>query len=171
MGRNTRSPNSSFHNVGITANEKGTTVDPLFRASAIYLFLLLVFRLSGRRTLSQISTFDFVLLLIIGEATQQALLGQDFSATNAWIIILALISLDFLFALVKQHSRLFDTIIDGSPVVLVSHGQPVQAHLKGARVDEEDILESARQSQGLERMDQIKYAVLERSGHISVIPW
>jgi hypothetical protein len=52
-----------------------------------------------------------------------------------------------------------------------THGQPVAAHLKGSRVDERDILEPARQSQGLERMEQIKYAVLERSGQISIIPW
>jgi uncharacterized membrane protein YcaP (DUF421 family) len=51
------------------------------------------------------------------------------------------------------------------------HGQPAAAHLKGSRVDERDILESARPSRGLERMDQIKYAVLERSGRISIIPW
>jgi uncharacterized membrane protein YcaP (DUF421 family) len=145
-------------------------VDPIFRAAAIYFFLLIVFRLSGRRTLSQITTFDFVLLLIIGEATQQALLREDFSVTNAWIIILALIAFDFILAQVKRISPVIDHVLEGSPVILVDHGQPIQSHLKGARVEEEDILETARQSQGLERMDQIKYAVLERSGQISIIP-
>jgi len=146
-------------------------LDPILRAAAIYLFLLFVFRLSGKRTLAQITTFDLVLLLIIGEATQQALLSDDFSVTNAWTVILALVALDFLFALVKRYSPLLDTLLEGSPVILVDHGQPIQSHLKGSRVDEDEILETARQSQGLERMDQIKYAVLERSGHISIIPW
>ena len=146
-------------------------MDALLRAAAIYLFLLLVFRLSGKRTLAQITTFDLVLLLIIGEATQQALLSDDFSVTNAWTVILALVAMDFVFALVKRYSSLLDNLLEGSPVVLVDHGQPIPSHLKGSRVDEDEILETARQTQGLERMDQIKYAVLERSGHISIIPW
>ncbi|HWO93567.1 MAG TPA: hypothetical protein VNL92_02270, partial [Dehalococcoidia bacterium] len=66
-------------------------MESIVRAAAVYLFLLVVFRLAGRRTLSQLTNFDFVLLLIISEATQQALLGQDFSMTNAFIVITLLV--------------------------------------------------------------------------------
>jgi uncharacterized membrane protein YcaP (DUF421 family) len=58
-------------------------MESVLRATAIYVFLLLVFRITGKRSLAQITAFDFVLLLIIGEATQQALLGEDFSVINA----------------------------------------------------------------------------------------
>ena len=57
-------------------------VDSVLRAAAIYLVLLVLFRVAGRRTLSEMTSFDFVLLLVIGEATQQALLGEDFSLIN-----------------------------------------------------------------------------------------
>lgn len=66
-------------------------MDAVLRAMVIYFFLLLVFRVAGRRILSEVTTFDFVLLLIVAEATQQGLLGDDFSITNAFLIILTLI--------------------------------------------------------------------------------
>jgi uncharacterized membrane protein YcaP (DUF421 family) len=71
-------------------------VDSVLRAAAIYLVLLVLFRVAGRRTLSEITSFDFVLLLVIGEATQQALLGEDFSLIHAVLVIVTLIMLDVL---------------------------------------------------------------------------
>lgn len=145
-------------------------MDAILRAAAIYLFLLVLFRLSGRRTLSQITTFDFVLLLIIGEATQQALLGDDFSVFNAFLVITALISMDIGFALFKARAPRLAKFADGVPMILVENGVPLHERMKRSRVGEDDILESARQLHGLERMDQIKFAVLEISGAISIIP-
>ena len=76
-------------------------MDSVFRALAIYAVLLLIFRISGKRSLSQITTFDFVLLLVIGEATQQALLGDDFSLTNAFIVIVTLVGVDIGLSLLE----------------------------------------------------------------------
>lgn len=145
-------------------------MDAILRAAAVYAFLLVLFRLSGRRTLSEITTFDFVLLLIIGEATQQALLGEDFSVTRAFLVITAIIVIDIALSLLKEHAPFFSKVIDGVPMVIVENGKPLRERMKRARVDESDVLESARQSQGLERLDQIKYAVLEANGSISIIP-
>jgi uncharacterized membrane protein YcaP (DUF421 family) len=145
-------------------------MDAVLRAGAIYIFLLLLFRISGRRTLSEITTFDFVLLLIIGEATQQGLLGDDFSVTNALLIIATLIVMDIVLSLFKEHVPIAGKLLDGMPMVLVENGQPLRDRMKKARVDEYDIMEEARRAQGLERMDQIKYAVLEVSGAISIVP-
>jgi uncharacterized membrane protein YcaP (DUF421 family) len=145
-------------------------MDSVLRAFVMYSFLLLVYRLAGSRTLAQMTAFDFVLLLIIGEATQQALLGQDFSLTNAFLVILTLIGLDIGLSFWKQHSPRLDQLIDGVPLVLVEEGQVLKERMDKVRVDEADILAAARSLQGLERMDQIKYAVLERSGGISIIP-
>ena len=69
-------------------------MDSVLRSAAIYIVVLFVFRVAGRRTLSELTTFDFVLLLVIGEATQQALLGDDFSITNAFIVIVSLVGMD-----------------------------------------------------------------------------
>lgn len=145
-------------------------MDAVLRAIAIYVFLLIIFRISGRRTLAEITPFDFVLLLIIGEATQQGLLGDDFSVTNAFLIIMTLIFADIALSLFKEYVPAAGKILDGVPMLLVENGEPLRERMKKARVDEYDIMEAARRSQGLERMDQIKYAVLEVSGTISIVP-
>ncbi|MDP9472075.1 MAG: DUF421 domain-containing protein [Chloroflexota bacterium] len=145
-------------------------MDSVFRAVAIYAFLLVLFRLAGKRSLAQITTFDFVLLLVIGEATQQALLGNDFSLINACVVVLTLLGLDVGLSLLKQRSTVLDKLVDDVAIVIVDDGRPLKDRMDKARIDESDILAAARELQGLERIDQIKYAVLERSGGISVIP-
>ncbi len=145
-------------------------MDPILRAAAIYVALLLIFRISGKRTLSQITTFDFVLLLVVGEATQQAMLGDDFSVTNGILVVVALVGIDIAMSFVKEKVSWFDRAADSLPVVIFQDGNPIKERMQKARVDEDDILAAGQASQGLERMDQIKYAVLEQGGSISVIP-
>jgi uncharacterized membrane protein YcaP (DUF421 family) len=145
-------------------------MNPVLRAVVIYFFLLIVFRLSGNRSFSQLTSFDFVLLLIIAEATQQGLVGNDFSITQALLLIVTLVGIDIAISLSKQRFPRLERFIDGVPLVIVDNGKPLKHLMDKARVDESDILVAAREHQGLERMDQIKYAVLERSGGISIIP-
>lgn len=145
-------------------------METVLRALGIYLFLLLVFRMAGKRSLAQITTFDFVLLLIIGEATQQALIGNDFSLTTAWLLITTLVGADIAISLFKQRFPRVERLIDGTPLVIVEDGKLLYDRMKKSRIDEEDIMSAARHLQGLERLDQIKYAVLERSGGITIIP-
>jgi len=145
-------------------------MDPVVRSTAIYVALLVFLRLAGRRTLMQMTSFDFVLLLIIGEATQNALLQNDSSVTNSLLVILTLISLDIAFSYVKQRVPVIERWLDGLPMIIVRDGRPLTDLMMKARVSEVDILSAARESQGLERMEQIKYAVLETTGSISIIP-
>ncbi len=145
-------------------------MEAIVRAAAIYLFLLILFRLAGKRSISQITTFDFVLLLIISEATQQAMITNDFSITNALLVIITLVGIDIGMSLLKQRSDRLEKLVDGVPLVIVEDGKVLKDRMRKARVDEDDILTAARELQGLERMEQIKYAVLERSGGISIIP-
>ena len=145
-------------------------MDAVLRAAAVYVVLLFVFRIAGRRTLAEMTPFDLVLVFIIGEATQQALLGQDFSITNAVLVIVTLLFLDIIMSLAKDRSRTFEKLIDGVPTIIVADGRPLTERMRKARVDEQDVMEAARRLHGLERLDQIKYAVLEVSGGISVIP-
>lgn len=142
----------------------------VLRSLAIYLILLVIFRIAGKRSLSQITTFDFVLLLVIGEATQQALLGDDFSLTNAFLVIVTLVGVDIAMSWLKQRFKKLERVMDSLPLILVDNGKLIKERMDKARVDEKDILARARELQGLERLDQIKYAVLERSGGITVIP-
>jgi len=145
-------------------------MDTIVRAAVVYLILLILFRISGKRSLAQITTFDFVLLLIISEAIQQALIASDNSMTNAVLLVLTLVALDIGMSFLKERSGVFEKLVDDVPLILVEDGKPIQERMRKERVDENDIMASARMSQGLERMDQIKYAVLERSGGISIIP-
>lgn len=145
-------------------------MNSVLRAAAMYVILLVAFRISGKRTLAQITTFDFILLLLIGEATQQALLGNDYSLINAFVVIVTLLSLDIGLSLWKQRSPFLDKLLEGVPLVIVEDGTMHKDRMARARVDETDILMAARETQGLERLDQIKYAILERSGDISIIP-
>ncbi|NWN46763.1 DUF421 domain-containing protein [Pseudomonas sp. MAFF 301514] len=145
-------------------------MDSVLRAAAIYIVLMILFKVAGRRSLAELTTFDLVLLMVIGEATQQALLGDDFSLTNAVLVIATLIAIDIGFSLVKQRSRWFSRLLDGGPTIVVEHGNVLHERLKRARLDESDILEAARSAQGILEINQIKFAILERNGKISVIP-
>ncbi len=145
-------------------------MDAVLRAVAVYLFLLIVIRVAGKRSVSQLTTFDLVVILILSEASQQALLGDDFSVTNAYIIILTLIALDRLLDAASARSARFDRWVNGGPLVLIEDGHVHRDRMKRVRIAEDDIMQSARQSQGLERLDQVKHAVLERAGGISIVP-
>ena len=146
-------------------------MDSVLRAAAIYLVLMILFKIAGRRSLAELTTFDLVLLMVIGEATQQALLGDDFSLTNAFLVIATLIAIDIGLSLIKQRSAWFSRLLDGGPTVVVEHGQVLGERLKRARIDESDILEAARSAQGIIEIQQIKFAILERNGKISIIPY
>jgi uncharacterized membrane protein YcaP (DUF421 family) len=145
-------------------------MDSVLRALSIYVFLLVIFRVAGKRTMAQITVFDFVLLLIISEATQQAMIGQDFSITNAILVITTLVGAERGLTWVQHRFKSVDRLLDGLPLVLVEDGKPFEDRLKQERVDISEILAAARQTQGLARLDQIKYAVLEQSGGISIVP-
>ncbi|MBE7172509.1 MAG: DUF421 domain-containing protein [Williamsia sp.] len=145
-------------------------MNPVIKGAAVYLFLLIIFRIMGRRSMAEITTFDFVLLLIIGEATQQALLGDDYSLTNALIVIVVLVGVDLVLTFTKGKFKVFDKIIDGAPLILVDKGVMLRIRMKKTGIEEDDILEAARMLHGLEAINQIKYAVLERDGSISIIP-
>lgn len=131
-------------------------MDTVLRSFTIYIFLLIIFRLCGKRTLAQITTFDFVLLLLISEATQQAMLGNDSSVSTAFLIVVTLVGLDIALSLWKQRSPMMERLLDGKPILILEHGKPLKERMNKERIDEADILAAARESQGLERLEQIK---------------
>lgn len=145
-------------------------MDLVLRAVALYLLIWLIFRFGGKRSFAEMTTFDFLLLLIVSEATQQALVGEDDSLTAAILVIVTLMSMQIATSLLKQRARRLEKVMDDVPIVIVKDGEPLRDRMKKERIDEEDVLTAARHQLGLERMDQIKYAVLERSGGISIIP-
>jgi uncharacterized membrane protein YcaP (DUF421 family) len=145
-------------------------MDSIVRGVIVYLFLLVVFRIAGKRTLSEATAFDLVLLLIISETTQQAMVDNDHSMTNGALLVLTLVGTDILLSLIKQRLPFLDPILDGTAVIILRDGRVLENRLTRERVDKNDILEAARSQLGLESLDEIKLAVLERGGEISVIP-
>ena len=145
-------------------------MDSVIRGAIVYLFLLIIFRISGKRTMAQVTSFDMVVLLIISETTQQAMVTQDQSMTNAFLLIMTLVGLSVLFSWLKLYSHRIENWLDGTPVVLIEKGRMHENRMHRERIGKEDILEAARMTQGLKKLDQIEYAVLERTGEISVIP-
>ena len=144
-------------------------MDAVLRPLFIYVFLMLVFSLAGKRSLAQMDTFDMVTLLIISEATQNALVGQNASMTYAALVILTLVGCSVFMAWLKARRPRLEQVLQGGPLILVENGRLLRDRMKAAFVDEQDILSSARSNQ-VERLDQIKFAILETSGQISIIP-
>jgi uncharacterized membrane protein YcaP (DUF421 family) len=140
-------------------------------SAAIYLLLLLIFRLAGRRTLSETSTFDLVLLLIIGETTQQAMVGGDESVPGAAIAIVSLVSLEMTMGYLKRAFPAFDRLLEGQPVLLISDGKIQDAAMQAHGLDDQDLMEAARLSHGLVDVEDVRQATLERDGKISIVPW
>jgi uncharacterized membrane protein YcaP (DUF421 family) len=145
-------------------------MDAVIRAVVIYAFLYVLFRLAGKRALSEMTAFDLLLLLIISEATESAMMDQDHSMTHALVLITTLVGVDILLSLMKQKSKGAEKVLDSVPLLIVENGKFLKQNADRERVDEDDVLEAARELQGISRLDQIRYAVLERNGKITVIP-
>jgi uncharacterized membrane protein YcaP (DUF421 family) len=130
-----------------------------------------IFRVFGKRTLAQITTFDLlVLLLIVSEATQQALLGEDFSITMGVLVVITLVGIDRLSDYLGWRFPRVGHLIDGVPVMLIERGAPLEDRMRKHHIDMGEVLQQVRASQGIRSLDEIDYAILERSGRISVIP-
>lgn len=144
-------------------------MDPIIRGLCIYIFLLLIFKIAGKRTLAQQTNFDLILLLIISETTQQALIDDDHSMTNAFLLIITLVGISIGLSHLKQNFPKLEKWLEGAPLILIRNGKVDKEHLDKERVDEHDIMACARALRGLESEKEIKYAVLERNGEITII--
>ena len=146
--------------------DRGTVV----RAAVVYAFLLAVFRVAGRRTLAQVTTFDLILVLVIGDATQQAIIGEDFTITGGLVAVATLLLLDVLLSRIKHRWPVVDAIVDGLPLPLIVDGQRNREQMDSEGVSDDDVLAAARETHGLPQLDQVQHAVLEASGALSVVP-
>ena len=145
-------------------------MDSVVRGAMIYLIMLVIIRISGRRTMAQATPFDFVLLLIVAETTQQALLGDDFSMTNAAVLIVTLFGIDIGLSYIKRWVPWIADLLDGRPTLLVCNGEIDRRALRKARIDVSDIMVAARAQHGIDSLGQVKHAVLETDSGISIIP-
>jgi uncharacterized membrane protein YcaP (DUF421 family) len=145
-------------------------MDTVMRAAVVYVVLLLIFRIAGKHSLAEITTFDLVLTLIISEAIQQGMVDEDRSLTGAFLLVLTLVGIDITLAALKQRFSGLARVLEGTPVLVLKDGRIRRDAADKERVDESDILAAARRDHGLHRLDEIDYAVIERTGSLSIIP-
>jgi uncharacterized membrane protein YcaP (DUF421 family) len=145
-------------------------MESVIKSAIVFLVLWLVIRASGRRTLGQLTVFDFILFLIIGGVAQRALTAQDYSLTHAFLIIATFVVIDVLVSLIERDVPTVASILKGLPTVVVENGRVLSGRLRRARLTEDDVLQAARRLHGLETMNEIKFAIFEASGEISIIP-
>ena len=142
----------------------------VLRPLAIYFCLLVLFRVIGKRALGEITNFDFVVLLIVSESVSSSLVASDSSITGALLAVTTLLFIDLVLSILKQRSPWLARFLEDQPTHLIRNGKVLRDRMEKERVDEDDILEAARRSRGIERLEEIKGAVLERQGSISIIP-
>jgi uncharacterized membrane protein YcaP (DUF421 family) len=129
-----------------------------------------MFRFAGKRTLAQTSSFELGLLLIISETVQEALIDDDHSMTNGFLLILTLVGTTILLSWIKQHFPKADKWLEEEPLIILENGKPHKERMDKVRVDEREILMAARKLHGIMNLDEIKYAILESNGEISIVP-
>jgi uncharacterized membrane protein YcaP (DUF421 family) len=139
------------------------------RVAFTYAFLLLAMRGLGKREFAQLSAQEVILLLLISETLQQAMVGDDFSMTAAIIAASTLMLCSFLTSMFAYRFRRVEKALAGEPAVLVYEGRMLRRTMDLEHVSSDDISTEMRRA-GLERLDQVKWALLETDGHISVIP-
>lgn len=140
----------------------------LLHAVLGYLFLTLMIRVLARRPGAQMTPFEFVLVFLVGGVIILATVGDDHSITNCYGGVIAICLMHRLVNQLKLRSPRWADIIDGKPIVLLQNGQWQTSSMKQSHVDDMDVMAAAR-GKGVRTLDEIKYAVLERNGSISII--
>jgi uncharacterized membrane protein YcaP (DUF421 family) len=137
-------------------------------AAAAYWILLFAVRMVGRRTASQMAPFDLVVLFLFAGTAITAVLGNDHSLTAAVSAVCTIGLMHLLASMLKTRFEWFGRVVDGTPVVIVEHGRPHAGRMRALRLLEQDVMAAARQ-RGLERLEQVRYAIAERDGKIAII--
>ena len=144
-------------------------METVIRVVVIYLFIVVGLRVVGKREFSQLSPLELVTLMIIPELVSQALTRQDSSLTNALVGAATVLVLVYLSSLVQHNSKRFRRVVNGMPTVLVRRGQYIARNMDEERISPDEIFDAMHES-GLERLEQVRWAILEAGGRISIVP-
>ena len=143
-------------------------MDIVIRAALMYCFILLVTRIVGRRELSSLEPFDFVLLIVVGDLVQQGVTQNDFSVTGLMLALGTIAVLQAFVSYIGFRSKAVGLVLEGDPIVIVQDGQMIERNMKHERLKPHDVLEAARK-QGMGNLDEIAWGILETSGEITFI--
>ena len=140
----------------------------IVRAAIVYVFLIVLLRITGKRQVGQLAPFDLVLLLVLSNAVQNAMNGGDNSVIGGLISASALVGLNFLVAQSTYRSKRLEALVEGRPQVLIHHGKLFERVMADARLTHHELHAALRQA-GCATVEEVQYAVLENNGSISVI--
>lgn len=141
----------------------------VLRACAVYVLVMVLVRVSGKRAVGQFTPFDLVLLILIGNAVQNGINGGDNSLTGAVIMATTLIALNYLVAWQTSRNRMVERWVEGEPVVLARDGKVFRQVLRRELVSHDDFAEALRMN-NIDDVGDVRLALLETNGRISVIP-
>jgi uncharacterized membrane protein YcaP (DUF421 family) len=144
-------------------------MDLVIRATVIFAFIFLVTRIAGRRQLSELEPFDVILLVVLGDLVQQGITQSDESVTGALIVISTVTLLSVAVGWLSFRFAGVRLITEGEPIILIHDGEVVERNLRRERLTRRDLEEEAR-GQQLTSLDQVRWAILEDGGTISIIP-
>jgi uncharacterized membrane protein YcaP (DUF421 family) len=143
-------------------------MDLALRGVVLFFFVFLLMRIVGRRELSSLEPFDLILLVVLGDAVQQGLTQDDYSLTGAFIVVSTIAGLQVLMSYLNFRVPRLRPLIDGEPIVIMEDGKVIEGNARRERLTVEDIAEAARVQQ-IASLEDVQWAVLERSGQISFI--
>jgi uncharacterized membrane protein YcaP (DUF421 family) len=143
-------------------------MDIVVRAALAYVFITFLMRVVGRRELSTMAPSDLILLVVLGDLIQNGVTQSDYSITGVVLATTTIGLCAVATSYVVFKSKRASKIIEGDPVIIVQDGKPIENNLKGDRITLDDLMAEAR-AQQIERLDQIKWAVLEATGKITFI--
>ena len=141
----------------------------ILRAVVVYAVVLGMVRLSGKRALGQITPFDVLLIVLLGNAVQNALLGQDTSLAGGLLLAATLITLNYTVGWVTTRSRRMERLIEGEPVLVARDGKLLDSVLRRELITQADF-DAAMRQQGCGGIEEVALALLEINGHITIVP-
>jgi uncharacterized membrane protein YcaP (DUF421 family) len=144
-------------------------MDLVIRAAVVFFFILLVTRIVGRREMSELEPFDFILLVVIGDLVQQGITQSDESVTGALIVISTIGLLTVAVSWASFRFRPVRKLTEGEPLVLVQDGRPIERNLRRERMCLAEIEDDMRKAQ-IASLKDVAWGILEDDGQISWIP-
>ena len=144
-------------------------LEKILRPAVVYIFIFLAFRFLGKRQVGQLSPSDLIVLLIISNVVQNAMIGPDNSLTGGLIGALTIFGLNYLLVEIDFRSKKARHLLEAQPTLLIHNGRVIHDNLNRERVTLDELLAALRR-QGLVEPSQVRYAILEEAGSISVIP-
>ena len=141
----------------------------VLRTAIVYLFLVAALRLSGKREVAQMTVLELVVILVISDAVQNSMVGDNTSVYGGLIAVVTLLTLDFLLRTLSRRSKKVRDVIEGEPRLIVRDGRVLQHAIEEEGLGMDDVRAAVREH-GLSRIEDVRFAVLETNGTISVIP-